>query len=391
MGLNFPFNCPRCGHENYAMWAHIGRQVNCGGCRRATTVPAPLEVLDAEDEFRVPIRFGCVACGRQYSTKPALVGQKIRCSGCGAGVRVPATSLNSVWNDGTRVVLNARSGITRATVHAPQVSVSAFPDARVDRSFSTGKPLAPPGGVEPRPSVAVAHAPQVAVSAFPDHREDHPVLLGDQLASFGGLEPRRSAAVELPSRAETIEQARQEAAEREVAATKVKAEKAKRAKKTKRKKTGDLDLQETLTLIGGVSVVVGVLGFLAWSFPDFQYFLGGLVAVMGLILYLLGARALNELAGHEGFFQLMAYRFFPPYQLWFVLTHWAAARDYFAFFVSGLVVMIIGGAVIMTSPASKRAAESDREYQKAFREAVYGEVQLAPPPVKKAEKDSEKR
>jgi len=35
-------------------------------------------------------------------------------------------------------------------------------------------------------------------------------------------------------------------------------------KKRKRKKTGLFDLKETLTLVGGVSVVVGMLEFVAW-------------------------------------------------------------------------------------------------------------------------------
>jgi len=115
--------------------------------------------------------------------------------------------------------------------------------------------------------------------------------------------------------------------------------------------------------------------------------------VIGLILYLLGSRSLRDLAANEGFFKLMAYRFFPPYQLWFVLTHWAEARDYFAFFVSGILVMVIGGAVVTTSPTFRKAAESEREYQKAVREAVYGEIAvprpaLAPPPVVKGAQQS---
>jgi hypothetical protein len=148
-------------------------------------------------------------------------------------------------------------------------------------------------------------------------------------------------------------------------------------------------------LVSGVSVLVGVLGFVALYFPDFRYFLGGVVAVIGLILYLLGARSLRELAAHEGFFQSMAYRFFPPYQLWFVLTHWSETRDYFAFFVSGLLVMVIGGAVVTTSPTFKKAAESQIKYDEAVDEALYGKMAVprppvAPPPVtKKAEKNDD--
>jgi hypothetical protein len=338
-----------------------------------------MEVFDADDEFRIPLLFGCVVCGRQFSTNRALVGQKIRCSGCGAGVRVPATSSISVWNDRSRVVLNAKSGISRAWVQPPQIAAPPTPDVRVDHSGWPPEQRPSPASLEPpRRTPATVKERQIAVSAPPEVREERPLAFGDPLAAAEGLEPRRSAAVELPSRAVTMEQVRQEVAEREAIATKKKAEKEKRAKKQKKKKSGDLDLQETLTLVGGVCAVVGALGGLAWYFPDFRYFLGGLVAVIGLILYLLGARSLRELAGNQGFIQFMAYRFFPPYQLWFVLTHWAEARDYFAFFVSGLLVMGMGGWVITTSPTFKRAAESEAEYQKAVREEVYGEVHLAP-------------
>jgi hypothetical protein len=131
-----------------------------------------------------------------------------------------------------------------------------------------------------------------------------------------------------------------------------------------------------------------VLAVLAWSFPDFRYLLGGLLAVIGVILYLLGARSLRQVAERESFLKLMAYRFFPPYQLWFVLTRWSETRDYFGFFVSGLLVMVIGGAVVTTSPTFKRANESEREYQKALREAVYGEL---PPPARPLVKQADEK
>ncbi len=227
-------------------------------------------------------------------------------------------------------------------------------------------------------SRAVARTTTAAVPAVEDETrsESSPVL--EQIESIAGVTHGERAEVVLPSRAETMEQVRQEAAGQEAVAAQKQVEKSKREKKKKRKRKSDFELQETLTLVGGVSVVVGVLGLMAWYFPDFRYFLGGLVAVIGFILYLLGARSLRELAANQGFFNLMLYRFFPPYQLWFVLTHWDEARDFFAFFVSGAIVMAIGGAVITTSPTFKRAVASEREYQKAVREAVYGEYQAAP-------------
>jgi len=38
--------------------------------------------------------------------------------------------------------------------------------------------------------------------------------------------------------------------------------------------------------------------------------------------------SLRRLAENLGFFKALAYRFFPPYQLWFVLTRRADTRDW---------------------------------------------------------------
>jgi transcription elongation factor Elf1 len=352
--MNFPFNCPSCGHENHAEWSQIGKQALCGWCGKAAMVPAPMETVGGEFEVGLAIRFECPACGRKFATKPTLGGQKVRCNGCGGGVRVPA-AISAPAGSVPRVVLNARSGSGQSLARPPQ-------------------PMTPAAVFSDKPES----------DSFPD-----------ELESLEERTRRLKAAVALPSRAETMEQVRQQEAEKEAVVTKTKAEKEKRAKKKKRKKSGDLDLQETLTLVGGVSVVVGALGLAAWYFPDFRYFLGGLVAVIGFILYFLGARSLRELAAHEGFFKLTLYRFCPPYQLWFVLTHWDEARDFFAFFVSGAIVMSIGGAVVTTSPTFKKAAASEREYQKAMREAVYGEFEhprpVASPPAAKRAEDAAKK
>ncbi len=373
--MYFPFNCLGCGHENYAEWSHIGRQVLCVRCGRVATVPAPMEPVGGDTESGLAVRFACPVCGRNFATKRALVGQKIRCNGCGAGVRVPAGNSFPV-EPAARVLLNANSASRRAqapatgtTARARVPAGNSFPVANVSR----GVVNANSGG-----SRAVARTTTAAVPAVEDETrsESSPVL--EQIESIAGVTHGERAEVVLPSRAETMEQVRQEAAGQEAVAAQKQVEKSKREKKKKRKRKSDFELQETLTLVGGVSVVVGVLGLMAWYFPDFRYFLGGLVAVIGFILYLLGARSLRELAANQGFFNLMLYRFFPPYQLWFVLTHWDEARDFFAFFVSGAIVMAIGGAVITTSPTFKRAVASEREYQKAVREAVYGEYQAAP-------------
>jgi hypothetical protein len=122
---------------------------------------------------------------------------------------------------------------------------------------------------------------------------------------------------------------------------------------------------------------VAVLGFLAWAFPDFRFPLGGLLCVIGFIVYLLGWAALRQMVAEEGAFKALLFRFFPPYQWWFVATNWADTRDYVAFFGAGLLIMSIGGAVIKVSPTGKKAEASERAYQKAQQ----GSGAEAPQPV----------
>lgn len=235
--------------------------------------------------------------------------------------------------------------------------------------------------IEAMPVPAAVPAARSTVVAAADDAESDSFSLRKELKSIGGLRSRRSAAVALPSRAETMEQVRQEEAEKQVIAAKKEVEKAKRAKK-KKKKTGYFDLKETLSLVAGVGVVVGALALLAWYLPDFRYPLGGLLCALGFIVYFLGAMSLRQLAGSDGFFKLMLYRYCPPYQLWFVLTRWEETQDFVAFFVSGIVVMGIGWGVIRTSPTFHRANASEREYKKAVAEAVYGHFEPSRPAIK---------
>ncbi len=395
--MNFPFNCLGCGHENFADWTHIGRQVLCGQCGRVATVPAPMEPVYADTESGLAVRFACPVCGRNFAAKRSLVGQKIRCNGCGAGVRVPAGNSFPV-EDASRVVLSAISASTRAVappaVAKPGARVSpanSFPSAgeargvvspnpgssraAVSRSSGNSRAVVSPKSVG---RSAVARAADAAVPPVQDEARNEPSPVLEQIESIADVAHRERAAVVLPTRAETMEQARQEAAAQQAVVTQEKAEKAKRAKKKKRKNADYSDLKETLTLVAGVGVLVGVLALLAWRFPDFRFPLGGLLAVIGFVLYLLGTMSLTRLVETEALFTRLAFRFFPPYQLWFVLSHWDQARDFFAFFVSGAMVMAIGGAVVTTSQTFKRANENEREYRKAVREAVYGELELKP-------------
>ena len=163
-----------------------------------------------------------------------------------------------------------------------------------------------------------------------------------------------------------LEQARQKTIEQEAAAAEEKVEKAKKKKKKKRKQSsGYFDPKDTLILIGGLGAFVGLLALAAWRFPDFRFPLGGLLCIIGFVVYLLGAAALRQLVAEEGAFKALLFRFFPPYQWWFVVSRWSDTRDYFAFFAAGLMILGVGGAVIKLSPVGKDAMESERAYQKA--------------------------
>jgi hypothetical protein len=170
-----------------------------------------------------------------------------------------------------------------------------------------------------------------------------------------------------------MEQVRQKVAEQEAVEAEKKVEKSKKRKK--RKHSGYFDPKDTLALVGGVAAFVGVLAFFAWGYPDFRFPLGGLLCLVGFIVYLLGAASLRQLVAEEGPFQAILFRFFPPYQWWFVATRWSETKDFFAFFAAGLVILSIGGAVIKSSPIGKEAEASERAYQKLRRG---GQVEVPP-------------
>jgi hypothetical protein len=160
-----------------------------------------------------------------------------------------------------------------------------------------------------------------------------------------------------------MEQVRQKVAEQEAVETQQKVEKAKKKKK-KRKSSGYFDPKDTLALVGGVGAFVAVLTFLAWGYPGLRFPLGGLLCVLGFIVYLLGAVSIRQLVAEEGPIKALVFRFCPPYQWWFVATHWAETKDFVAFFGAGLVILSIGSAVLKTSEIGKKAEESERAYQK---------------------------
>jgi hypothetical protein len=205
----------------------------------------------------------------------------------------------------------------------------------------------------------------------------------EELASIEGVEAPERAGTALSSRSEMMEQARRKAAAA-VAEDEPAEKPKKKKKKKKRKKAGDSGAKDTLVLVAGVGAVVGVLALVAWRVPDLRFPLGGLLCVVGFIVYLLGWAAIRQLAAEEGALQVLLFRFFPPYQWWFVARNWADTRDYVAFFGAGLVIMGLGGAVIKTSDVGKRAAAADRAIENARQGTEAG---IPPAPAAVADDD----
>jgi len=334
------------------------------------TVPAPMETVGMAAPPPRLLKFRCPSCRRKFATKPDLAGQKIRCNKCGAGVRVP-------WADeeanipAPQFPAKAYFGNNEATAPArpPRVDLlrADVPRADVPR---VDVPLADsPRADIPRVDVARADIPRVDVARVEVRSGHHEaeIVSPPELADIASLEgtTRRRAESVLSSRSELMEQVRQQVAEEEAVATQKPVEKAGKKRKQKKKKHSSFfDPKETLKLVAGVGALVALLAFLACGYPEFRFPLGGFLCVIGFIVYLLGSASLRQLVAEEGALKALMFRFCPPYQWWFVATHWVETRDFVAFFVAGALVMSLGAAIIKTSPTGKKAEASERAYQK---------------------------
>jgi Flp pilus assembly protein TadB len=191
----------------------------------------------------------------------------------------------------------------------------------------------------------------------------------------------------LSSRSDLMQQLLQKEAEEAAAqAPADEPEPVKKKKKRKKKGSGYFDPKETLQLVAGVGALVAVLAFLAWGYPGIRFPLGGILCVIGFIVYLLGSASLRQVVAEDGFFKLLLFRFCPPYQWWYVMTHWEETRDFFAFFVAGACIMGVGGAIIKTSEEGRRAEASDRAFQKLQRGRS---AQTVPPVFRLPDRDEE--
>ena len=343
--MKFPFSCSECGHVNQAVWSQVGKEIECHRCGEPLTVPAPLESI-AEPKAAPPpqrLKFRCPSCRRKFSTKAEMAGQKIRCTGCGAGVRVPwaEEALGSEMPSSEPAVpVLARDDEIEAAP-APVRIEPVRPDVpRVDLSRPAAraeKAVAPTALKSPELGALVE------IDDLPQRRRPESVLMP------------RSAMVELP---------KPPAFEDEIFHSLPGPARAPRtlAPKKKKKQSSFFDPKETLKLVAGVGALVVVLAFAAWAYPEFRLPLGGVLCVIGFIVYVLGAVSLRQLVAEEGMLKLLLFRFFPPYQWWFIFTRWQETRDYLAFFMAGAMVMSVGGAIIKISPLSIKAEAAERAY-----------------------------
>jgi DNA-directed RNA polymerase subunit RPC12/RpoP len=359
---------------NQAEESQAGQGIACRGCGRTLRVPSPAKANGAAEAPSV-VKFRCPACGRKFAIKASLAGQKIRCSGCGAGVRVPS-------EEGSAVTPAVAAESPPALVKFRCPTCQQVSEARAElagekvQCSGCGAGIRVPAAKgapaqSPRPALKTFGAADGATTTAAPGRPKADGGAGglsyalEELASIEGVEAPRRAGKVLPSRSETMEQVRQQATASAVAEDDQPEKKKKKKKKKKRKKTGSSDAKDTLVLVAGVGVVVGALALVAWRVPDLRFPLGGLLCVVGFVVYLLGAAAIRQLVAEEGGFQVLLFRFFPPYQLWFVVRNWADTKDFVAFFAAGLVIMALGGGVIKTSAVGKRAAAADRAIEKA--------------------------
>jgi DNA-directed RNA polymerase subunit RPC12/RpoP len=336
------------------------------------------------------LKFRCPSCGRKFATKPELAGQKIRCNRCGKGVRVP-------HGDGIFTAKSSRSAESSVedSDDAPpeprtRPKHSIQPEVRPRSDEIVAKPFTRPAAASRRSDIR-SRADEVRARADHGAAKDDDIItsVDDEADDAAPLEVdftkireskrRRRTETVLPSRGELMEQVRQQTAEQDVSDAKQKKVEKAQKKKKKKKHSSFFDPKETLKLVAGVAAVVGVLAFLAWGYPEFRFPLGGLLCVIGFIVYLLGSVSIRQLVAEEGVLKALVFRFCPPYQWWFVATHWEETKDFVAFFVAGLIIMAVGSGVIKTSATGKKAEESERAYQKAMR----GRQNAVPPVVSK--------
>ncbi len=197
----------------------------------------------------------------------------------------------------------------------------------------------------------------------------------DALATIAGEQDRKLDELVLPSRSESMQLLSQGTSRRNAAERRVRERNINRNKNRKPRSSGDFfDPKETLRLIGTMSVMVVLLAYFATAVPAFRFVVGGLLCVIGVLVYIMAAITLSKSVAADNPLKLLLLRICPPYQWWYVVSHWSAGKECFAFFVAGIVFVAIGVGVLKISEPVKKAEASESATQ-GFRPAS----QPAPP------------
>jgi len=377
--MTFPCVCPACEHTNHVEWSRIGREMFCGACGKPFNVPAPMETVPRKSATKDLIKFRCPACGKKYSTTGKLMGQKIRCKGCGGGVRVPGGEPTPASNPASIKPPTSQVGkASRSPSAASEAASNPAPAGRASQPAS-------PELNDFKRAPASNSQPPVPVSeglSADDHESVDDMLPILEDSSLLDVRLKKMKEVVLSSRTEAMARVSREVAEEEARIQQKKRALAmERARLKKKKRTGYFDPKETLRLVGWISAFVGVTAFLAWGYPEFRFPLGGVLCVTGFIVYLLGWASLKQLVAEEGAFRAIAFRFFPPYQWWFVWSRWSDAKDHAIFFAAGFLIMTIGSAVIKTSPTGIKAEKNERDYQRMLKKSNKPTAPAFPAPI----------
>ena len=304
-------------------------------------IPAPTETKAKADSPAALLRFVCPACGQKIAAKPELAGKQIRCSGCGATVRA--------------------GGRDAAAVGQPA------------RSFKNSDGSSNGGAVRRRP--APENEARAGTRGPADLESVDPSSTLDALATISGEQDRKLDEPVLPSRSESMQLLSQGTSGHNAAERRVRERNKNRNTNRKPKSSGDFfDPKETLRLIGTMSVVVVLLAYFATAVPAFRFVVGGLLCVIGVLVYIMAAITLMRTVPENKPLEGLLVKVCPPFQWWYVFNHWSATKECLAFFIAGIVFVAIGVGVLKISEPVKKAEASESATQ-GFRPAS----QPAPP------------
>ena len=191
----------------------------------------------------------------------------------------------------------------------------------------------------------------------------------DALATISGEQDRKLDEPVLPSRSESMHLLSQGTSRRNAAERRVRERNINRNTNRKPKSSGDFfDPKETLRLIGTMSVIVVLLAYFATAVPAFRFVVGGLLCVIGVLVYVMASVTLMRTVPENKPLEGLLVKICPPFQWWYVVNHWSATKECLAFFIAGIVFVAIGVGVLKISEPAKKAEASESATQ-GFRPA----------------------